>query len=229
MTTTIARLATEPKHDPSILLPNVWTDLLHCVEVQCPCGSTAGARDGVLTTHEPKNEWGVDGQGRAVISDAYGIGATCRYSGRTVTLAAAQERDNGLTPAERHARDVTLARLKAGITDTAPESYALPKPVAALFALAEANGWTTQQAWTPTDDGFTLHLRVSRAANEGRGWQYDLSWFCAPKVARRTRFGLCTTPDSRDSHDTPSVKAIQAVIAANPVPAEGGFTPPSSG
>lgn len=216
MTTTLERLATEPKHDPSILLPNVWWDLLHCVQVQCPCGNTTSVRDGALGTHEPKSEWTLNGQRRAVIRDAYGIGATCRYSGRTVTVAAALARDSVLTEAERHVRDATEQRLRAGITDTAPEGYALPKPVAALFALAEANGWATAQAWAPRDDGFVLNLRVGR-----EGWQYDLGYFVAPGVARRTQFGLCRTPDRRAPHDTPSLKAITVVIRANPVQVEG--------
>lgn len=217
MTTTLERLATEPKHDPTIPLPNVWSDLHRSVQVRCPCGNTTTVRNGELTTHEPASEWTIEGQRRAVIRDATGIGWTCRYSGRTVTLAAALERDNVLTPAERNVRDTTVARLRAGITDTAPEGYALPKPVAALFVLAEANGWTTQQAWAARDGGFILNARVSRPG----GWQYDLSYFVAPGVARRTQFGLCTTPDHRGPHDTPSLKAITAVIRANPVQAEG--------
>lgn len=219
MTTLLEALATGEKHDPTILVPNTWYDLLHRVEVQCPCGNTASVRDGVLGTHEPKSAWGINGQRRAEIRDAYGVGITCRYSGRTVTLAAALERDSVLTDAERHARDVAERRLRAGITNTVPDGHALPKPVAALFALAEANGWTTQQAWAPDRDpdtgelhGFRLSVRVGRLG----GWEYGLSYFLAPGIARRTRFGLCTTPDRPGPHDTPSLKAIQAVIAANP-------------
>lgn len=213
MTTTLERLATEPKHDPSILLPNVWSETFRTLDVQCPCGNTTTVRNGELGTHEPKSEWTIDGQRRAVIRDAYGIGSTCRYSGRTVTPAAALARDNVLTPAERAVRDTTERRLRAGITNTAPAGYALPKPVAALFAFAEANGWSTAQAWVPRDGGFVLSLRVSRPG----GWEYDLSYFVAPGVARRTRFGLCHTPEYRGPRDTPSIKAITAVIASNPV------------
>jgi hypothetical protein len=220
MTTMIERLATGEKYDPAILLPNTWYELLHTVETLCPCGSTASVRDGRLTTHEPLTEWDRD-QRRAVISEAYGEGWTCRYSGRTVTLAAALERDNALTPAEKHVRDVTLRRLQAGITDTAPEGYVLPKPVAALFALAEAHGWTTQQAWMPANDGFLINLRVGRRADGIKCWQYDLSYFVAPGVARRTPFGLCNTPDRMAPHDTPSLRAITTVIRANPVTTEG--------
>ncbi|MDQ1041800.1 hypothetical protein [Streptomyces sp. V4I2] len=110
--------------------------------------------------------------------------------------------------------------LEAGITGTAPEGYALPKPVAVLFALAEAHGWKTQQAWAPLDGGFLLNLRVGRPADGGRKWQYDLPYFVASGVARRTRSGLCVTPDRRGQHDTPSIKAITAVIRANPAPTE---------
>lgn len=219
MTTTFERLVTEPKYDPSILLPNVWSDLFRCVEAQCPCGSTTRVRDGALTRHEPRSEWTIDGQRRAMIRDAYdkGPGAACRYTDRTVTLEAALARDNALTPAEKNARDVTHRLLEAGVTFTAPEGYALPKPAAGLFALAEASGWTVKQAWTPRDGGFALDLLVGRRAGDGRVWDYRLTYFVAPGVARRTRFGLSRTPDRRAPHDTPSVKAIQAVITANPV------------
>jgi hypothetical protein len=222
MTTTLERLATEPGYDPGILLPNVWSETFRCIDVQCPCGNTTRVRDGSLTTHEPKMEWTTDGQRRAVIRDAYGIGSTCRYSGRTVTLAAALARDNLLTPAEEHVRVGTLDRLRAGVTDTAPAGYTLPKPVAALFSVAEANGWSTAQAWVPERDyetreplegEFTVRVLVGRPD----GWRYDLSYLVAPGVARRTRFGLCTTPDRRGPYDTPSLKAITAVIRANPV------------
>jgi hypothetical protein len=217
MTTLAETLAAGEKHDPNIIPPNHWYDLLRCVQVLCPCGNTARVdREGTLGTHEPKATWDLDGRRRAQISDAYGTGYTCRYSGRTVTLAAALERDNALTPAERHMRDITQRLLESGVTFTPPVGYALPKPVAELFALAEANGWTTAQAWGPRDDGFVLNIRVGRAADEGRRWQYDLSYFVAPGVARRTSFGLCVTPDRRGPHDTPSLKAVRAAIAANP-------------
>lgn len=221
MTTVLERLTAGPKHDPEILLPNVWSDLFHHVEALCHCGSTAPVRKGILDTHEPKAMWDLNGRRRAVISDAYGTGFTCRYSGQAVTLAAALARESRMTGAEQHARDVTQRRLEAGITNTAPAGYALPKPVATLLSLAEANGWTAQQAWAPERDWqgdriageYTVNVRVSRPG----GWRYDLSYFVAPGRASRTRFGLCTTPDRRDAHDTPSLKALTAVIRANPV------------
>ncbi|MEV8335049.1 hypothetical protein [Streptomyces niveus] len=223
MTTMLERLATEPKHDPTVIPPNVWSDLLHRVEALCPCGSTAAVDvpNGILRTHTPKSEWTLDGQRRAVIRDAFGIGSTCRYVGRTVTLDAVLARDSVLTPAEQHVRDRTQRLLEAGIVSTAPEGYTLPKVVASLFELAEANGWVTVQEWAPYEDGFTLNLRVGRAADDGPGWQYDLSWFCASGVARRTRFGLSRSPDRRGLYDTPSVKAIRGVITANSVLKEG--------
>jgi hypothetical protein len=215
---TITAETATAKYDPSILPPNWWYELFRCVWVRCECGNSTGVRDGALTTHEPKSMWDLSGQRRAVIRDATGIGWTCRYSGRTVTLDAALARDNVLTPAEQNVRDTTVARLRAGITDTAPAGYALPKPVASLLAFAEANGWAVQQAWAPRDDGFVLQTRVGRAAADGSKWQYDLSYFVAPGVARRTSFGLCTTPDRRGPHDTPPIKAIRAVIEKHPVP-----------
>lgn len=218
MTTIAETLATGEKHDQAVLVPNTWYGLLSCVEALCPCGNTARVGlDGTLGTHEPKATWDMDGKRRSVIADATGEGWTCRYSGRTVTLAAALERDAALTPAEQHARDATQRRLEAGIVDRAPEGYIMPKPVADLFALAEANGWTTAQAWAPRDNGYALNVRVGRAADEGRRWQYDLSYFVAPGVARKTSFGLSVTPDRRGPHDTPSLKAIRAIITANPV------------
>lgn len=216
MTTTLEALATGAKRDASIVLPNIWSDLLSCIQVLCPCGSTTGVRDGALTMHEPKSTWDVNGQRRPVISNATGIGWTCRYSGRTVTLDAALARDNALTPAEKHVRDAMQRGLEAGITDTAPAGYTPPKPVAELLALAEANGWSARQMWAPRDGGFTMQARVSRPADDGAQWQYDLSYFIAPGVSRRTRFGLAVTPDRRGPHDTPSIKAIRAVIEQHP-------------
>ncbi|MFF3730914.1 hypothetical protein ACFYXM_11475 [Streptomyces sp. NPDC002476] len=219
MTTTLERLAAEPKHDASIIPSNVWCDVQRCVVALCPCGSAArvDVRAGVLGTHEPKAKWTANGQRRAVITDAYGTGFTCRYSGRAVTLAAALARDNGPTPAERHARDRAQRLLEAGVVFTEPSGYALPKAVTRLFADAEKHGWTAQQAWAPYQDGFTLNVRVSRAGDDGLPWKYDLSYFCAPGVARRTRFGLSQSPDRRGLYDTPSVKAIQGAITAHPV------------
>lgn len=217
MTTITETLATGETYDPAVLVPNTWSSLLRTVQALCPCGNTTSVRDGLLTAHEPKATWDMSGQRRSVIRDATGEGWTCRYSGRMVTLAAALERDAVLTPAEKHARDVTQRRLEAGIVDRAPAGYTLPKPVAELFALAGTNGWTVQQAWAPYDDGYRLSTRVGRAADEGRRWQYDLTYFVAPGVTRRTSFGLCVTPDRRGPHDTPSLKAIRAVITANPV------------
>lgn len=100
---------------------------------------------------------------------------------------------------------------------TVPSGYALPKAVTRLFADAEQHGWTAQQAWAPHQDGFTLNVRVSRAADNGLPWKYDLSYFCAPGVARRTRFGLSQSPDRRGLYDTPSVKAIQGALVTHPV------------
>lgn len=219
MTTTLERLVTEPKHETAIILPNVWCDVQRCVIALCPCGSAArvNVRDGVLGAHEPKAEWTLDGKRRAVIQDAYGIGFTCRYSGRAVTLASALTRDNVLTPAERQVRDRTRRLLEAGVVFTPPRGYTLPKAAANLLSHAEDHGWTVAQAWTPYEDGFTLNVRVSRAVDDGLGWQFDLSWFCAPGVARRTRFGLSRSPDRRGLYDTPSVKAIHGVITAHPV------------
>lgn len=227
MTTMLERLTTEPPHDPSIPLPNVWWDTFREVQALCPCGSPAkvDVREGVLAPHDPAKTWDLNGQGHPLIRDAYrtiGYFTGCRYSGRTVTLAAALARDAVLTPAEQRVRDVTRNHLERGITFAPPEGHRLPKIAADLFALAEDNGWTTVQMWIPREDGFVIKVRVSRAGDDaGLPWQYDLDWFVAPGVARRTRFGLSRTPDRPAAHDTPSIKAIRAAIAANSVPKEG--------
>lgn len=229
MTTTLERLRTEDKYDPKILPPNVYNDLFHKVEVLCPCGNTASVQDGALTIHNPKSEWTIDGKRHPLIPDAFATGVPwsgCRYTGRTVTLAAALARDEAPTEAEARIARATWDRLEAGITDTGPTGCELPKPLASLVAFAEAHGWTVRQAWRPERDRetrewlageYNVSVQVSRPADEGPGWRYDLSYYVAPGVAKRTRGGLCRTPDRRGVYDTPSLKKIRDAITANPV------------
>lgn len=80
--------------DPSILLPNRL--ILDVVNALCPCGASFPVRGGILGTHFPPTYNG------AKLRDPFlpGTGA-CRYSGRTVTVKAAERRDEALTDAER--------------------------------------------------------------------------------------------------------------------------------
>jgi len=176
----------------------------------CACGTTTPVYDGVLGLHEPKAP---DGQQHPVTGDAYGSSG-CRYSLRTVTLDAAIQRDNILGPVEQQVRDATRDMLDRGMVFTAPKGYRLPKVIANLLALADANGWGAVQMWMPADDGYVLSLRVGRADN----WQYDLCWLVAPDVAQEIELGRGFTPDSSPySIETPSIGTIRKVIAQNPL------------
>lgn len=181
----------------------------------CACGNTAPVYEGVLGLHVPKTERTPDGRQRPVIRDIYGS-AGCRYSLRTVTLDAAIQRDNILGPVEQRVRDVTRDSLERGMVFAAPRGYTLPKILANLFALAEANGWATVQVWEPTADGYgyVLNLRVGRAHD----WHYDMCLFVTPGAALETVNSRSYTPDRPYSHITPAITAIRKAITKNPVP-----------
>lgn len=84
--------------DPEILLPNRYSESLRMWFVRCPCGASPGQSDGFLHTHFPRMY-----EGQACrLADPFGDGATCRYSGRSLTLAAAIERDESLSRVERY-------------------------------------------------------------------------------------------------------------------------------
>ncbi|MFF4531699.1 hypothetical protein ACFY1P_20805 [Streptomyces sp. NPDC001407] len=85
-------------YDPAILLPNRHDTVSGLPAAKCPCDGTPGVRDGKLVNHFPPM-W----QGRPpTLEDPFLPGtALCRYSGRTVTLAAALARDEAQTPKER--------------------------------------------------------------------------------------------------------------------------------
>lgn len=191
----------------------------------CACGNTAPVYEGVLGLHVPKTERTPDGRQRPVIRDIYGS-AGCRYSLRTVTLDAAIQRDNILGPVEQRVRDVTRDQLEKGRVFAAPHGYRLPKTVANLFALADANGWATVQVWTPRGDGYVLSLRVGWA-DDDRRWEYDLCLIVTPDEARQTGLGWSRTPDRPHPHDTPSIKVIRKVISKNPMAK--GVDPPYLG
>lgn len=77
-----------------LLIPGRFNGTLRMWFVECPCGRTTGQRDGVLDTHFPPLD------GRPLAPNPFGDGATCRYSGRAVTLEAAIRRDSQLTKLE---------------------------------------------------------------------------------------------------------------------------------
>ncbi len=81
-------------YDPAILVPNRYHENLKMWFLRCPCGVSAGLRDGgELSTHFPPM-----GPGTKMMTDPFYSGTSaCRYSGRTVTLEAALERDERLT------------------------------------------------------------------------------------------------------------------------------------
>jgi hypothetical protein len=83
--------------NPAILLPNRYSDLLSVWEALCPCGASAGVRNGELGNHFPPMYRG------AQLKDPFFPGtALCRNSGMAVTLAAAVARDGRQTRAESH-------------------------------------------------------------------------------------------------------------------------------
>ncbi|RLU82550.1 hypothetical protein CTZ27_29950 [Streptomyces griseocarneus] len=93
-------------HDPAILLPNRLDTFSGLPAAKCPCDETPNVRDGKLISHFPPM-W----PGRpATLKDPFLPGnSLCRYSGRTVTLAAALARDEEQTPAERKVAVTVLA------------------------------------------------------------------------------------------------------------------------
>lgn len=91
-------------YDPEILLPNRYSESLRMWFVLCPCGASPGQRDGFLGTHFPLM---YEGQ-PCRLTDPFGSGATCRYSGRSLSLGAAVRRDDELTKAERHVRNTLI-------------------------------------------------------------------------------------------------------------------------
>ncbi|WP_424892197.1 hypothetical protein [Streptomyces sp. XH2] len=106
-------------HDPAILLPNRHDNSSGLPVAKCPCDNTPSVRDGRLANHFPPM-W----QGRpATLKDPFWPGtALCRYSGRTVTLAAALARDEAQTPEERKTALTVRANPSAwlGLLDWVP-------------------------------------------------------------------------------------------------------------
>lgn len=96
--------------DPEILLPNRYSEALRMWFVRCPCGASPGQHDGFLDTHFPQM---YDRQ-PCRLTDPFGSGSTCRYSGRSLTLAAAIARDDQQTREERRVSQ-TIANSLRGV------------------------------------------------------------------------------------------------------------------
>lgn len=84
-------------YDPEIFLPNRYSESLRLWFVLCPCGASPGQYNGFLHTHFPP----LYDRQPPRLADPFGSGATCRYSGRSLTLAAAIARDELLSDAEQ--------------------------------------------------------------------------------------------------------------------------------
>lgn len=159
----------------------------------------------------------------------------------TETLAARYERLSYEFASLRHVRPeerteeqqgrlVALSGELRAMLATPPNGYELPRLAADLMAHAEAHGWTARVSWTPpgysrepyTDVEVGLMLDgLEREQHRGDRWYYKLCWHsrdCAPGKVRLFGSGLAQTPDSPRVRDAPSVKAIRAVIEANPGP-----------
>lgn len=139
-----------------------------------------------------------------------------------------------IEPGERTEDQLARMRVVAGelreILATPPAGYELPKAATDLMTFVEAHGWMAQAQWTSPEYEGEPYVRVQVARRVGeserelyRGdrWSYQLTWHsrdCAPGKVRRFGSGTAVTPESPNTHDAPSVKAIRAVVEANPAP-----------
>lgn len=144
---------------------------------------------------------------------------------------------------EQKARLGALAKELGAILATPPAGYELPKIAVDLMAHAREYGWLTSSQWSaPSYVGEPfVKVEVGRKLDEqereqrrGDRWLYRLTWHsrdCAPGRVRLFGSGSASTPDygSAEQHDAPSVKAIRAVIAANPGPRLEVVKPPLVG
>jgi hypothetical protein len=121
-----------------ILAPHKLASVLGLWHVECPCGAACTTeRDGILGAHFPRM---LPGEPMRVTDPfRYPEGSSvCRYSGRTVTLAAAIRRDEQLDPAERKIRN----RCRQWCRDMAASSAVVEGPSAPAAA---------QSAWQQDD------------------------------------------------------------------------------
>lgn len=125
------------------------------------------------------------------------------------------------------ARLPVLARELSAILAVPPAGYALPKLATDLMAHAVGHGWKAAAQWSAPDydDDPFVRVDVGRRLDgleRGSHWLYQLTWHsrgCSPGKFRLFGSGLAETPGGSSGwHDAPSVKAIRAVITANPGP-----------
>lgn len=101
--------------DPEIMLPNRYSESLRMWFVRCECGQSPGQHDGFLGNHFPSL---YDG---AQLADPFYPGtALCRYSGRSLTVAAAVQRDDKPTETERRVALAVLRRLEENAREAVP-------------------------------------------------------------------------------------------------------------
>lgn len=89
---------TRTHHDSAVLLPNRISAFDGSLKALCPCDERVTVQDGKLAIHFPI----MHERRPPTLKDPFLPGnSLCRYTGRTVTLAAALARDEQQTPEER--------------------------------------------------------------------------------------------------------------------------------
>lgn len=133
------------------------------------------------------------------------------------------------TPEQDARLTAVTVRLRE-IVAVPPDGYTVPAAAVQLLAHAEANGWQSLGQWTPPgrDEPF-FSVQVGRVLGPGEMpdaratcWKYSLTWHsrgCPPGRLRLFSAGA-STPHRPAYHDAPSIRAIRAVIAEHPGPAE---------
>ncbi|GAA0500993.1 hypothetical protein [Streptomyces olivaceiscleroticus] len=150
-------------------------------------------------------------------------------------LLRTQVRNAGGATLEQKDRSRAIARRLREILAIPPAGYALPKAAADLLAHAEAHGWDTAVRWTPPgwEDAVSVRVGVRRemtiaekkaaAYCRSGAWLYELTYHsrdCPAGKVKRFGAGRGCTPDMAQAEypPAPSLKAIRAVITANPAP-----------
>ncbi|MFI0718887.1 hypothetical protein [Streptomyces sp. NPDC021224] len=156
--------------------------------------------------------------------------AATHYDRLDVEFAALRHVDPKDRTAEQEERLRVLHGELVEILSRPPAGYELPRIATDLMAHAKAHGWQASLRWTPP--GYSgepfMTVEVGRKLaglerNQHRGdrWHYQLTWHsrdCVPGKVKLFRAGLASTPDNPADHDAPSIKAIRAIIEANPGP-----------